>query len=291
MSRMTHRARGGILVRALPLAVLVLCASPAPPARADAWGDARKAFRAAQRAEEMETRRNAFVPLLEFDGTDAVEEIFRALAREENPAVVLTAIQTLSTFQSEEAVKALEQAVRAEKGERRVQALIALADRPGEEGKTALLDALVDKEEPVVAQAALALGRKQVKDAVPGLVALLSSPTWQVRAAAARGLRLMAGGPVIDPQTAKEVLHPPPAWLDVKALLPPLARSLATAEGRDRSDLVETLERLTAPEVRLRPRGVDAPARRARTRRRSPPRRRPSPSSTGSPSSAGRSCS
>lgn len=235
--------------------LLVLCCVLLPilvgtrPAGADDWSDAKKAFRKAQRADDIQSRRDAFIDLLNFDGTeqtvDAVEEIFKALAKEESPAVILAGIEALSTFVTDEATAAIAGVLEKGRGSRRLHALLALADKPTGGGEDILLEILQGKEEPLVAQAALALGRKQVEKALPYLYALLEHDTWQIRAAAARGVERMAGGPVKDPKTGEESLPPLPAWLDSGKAIQVLAQSLETAEGRARGDVISALERIS----------------------------------------------
>ncbi len=233
------------LVLCLLLPVLVGVRS----AGADEWSDAKKAFRKAQKAPDLKTRRDAFIDMLTFDGTeqteDAVEEILRTLGREESPAVILTALETLSTFTSDEATEILVDAVRKGRGTRRFYALIALADRPAGGGEDLLMEVLDGKEEPLIAQAALALGHRQTEAAVPLLLPLLAHDTWQLRAAAARALEYMAGKAVLNPKTAEMEFPPVPAWLKTPEVLNALVASLETAEGRSRSDAVSALERIT----------------------------------------------
>jgi len=237
--------------RSARLLLVLLCVLlPASAASADEWGDAKKAFRRAQRSDELSVRRNAYMDILAFDGKDAAEEVLAGLVKEgtradASPAVLLAGIQTLSTFLSEEAQQVVADEARTGRGDRRLYALLAIADRPVGGGEDILLGVLQGKEEPLVAQAALALGRRQTKDALPYLLKLLESDTWQLRSAAARGLRLMAGPFVTDPQTLEVSWPPPPAWMDVKTVLTALATSLETAQGRDRSDIISALERIS----------------------------------------------
>ena len=66
-----------------PLFVLACIVLPLlsvlPPAQADEWSDARKTFRKALRAEDIKARREAFIDLLMFDGTENTEEVRREI--------------------------------------------------------------------------------------------------------------------------------------------------------------------------------------------------------------------
>ena len=236
----------------LPLVVLCLLLpflAGVSDAIADEWSDTKKAFRKAQRSDEMPIRRGSYIDLLTYDGTErtneAIDELFRALTKEESPAVVLTGIDTLSTFTSAEATTKIVDTVRRGRGARRLFALIALADRLAGGGEEILLEILQGKEEELVCQAALALGRRQHQPALPHLLRLLDHDTWQIRAAAARSLKLMAGKAVLNSKTGLEELPPAPAWLKTKEILQTLATSLESAEGRARGDVIAALERIT----------------------------------------------
>ena len=230
-------------MRAVVLLVVLLGA--APRADADAWADARADFRESQKQKEWQARRAGFLALGDFDRADAVEEVLPALVKEANAAVTLGGIKALARFESAEALAALAAAIREGKGLRRTCAILALADHPGEAGKDVLMEVLGGKDSPAAAQAALGLGRKQVKEAVPLLVALLQSREWQVRAAAARGLKDMTGALTTDPVTLKVNRPTPPTWLKPETVIPPLVEALAAGGGRERADLVDALERIS----------------------------------------------
>jgi hypothetical protein len=240
-------------MRALVLALLVL--GTASPAAADAWADARAAFREAQKERDWRLRQSGYAPLSDFDRAEAVEEILGALSREPNGAVVLGAIKTLAGYRSPEALAAIGAAAREGRGARRNWALLALVDQPGEAGKDVLLEVVQGKDLPLAAQAAMGLGKKQVREAVPLLVALLQHKEWQVRAAAARGLRDMPGKWPIDPHTLKETKPTPPPWFDANAVLRPLVDALAAGVGRERADVVDALQRISGQDF-----GYDVPA-------------------------------
>ncbi len=229
----------------LLIVMLVPLLGTAPEASADAWGEARASFRASQRQKEWQARREGYFLLDTFDQAASVEECLLALVRESNAAVVLAGIEALARFESAEALAALAVAVREGKGPRKTWALLALADHPGEAGKEVLLEVAQGKDAPAAAQAALGLGRKQVREAVPVLLGLLQSKDWQVRAAAARGLRDMPGTLTMDPVTRQWNWPKPPAWLEPKSMLPALVEALALAQGRERADMVAALERIS----------------------------------------------
>lgn len=233
----------------LLMVVFVPLLGAAPMASADPWSEVRATFRAGQRQKEWQARREAYTLLGSFDGADAVEEALLALVRESNAAVILGGIEALARFESEEALAALAAAVRLGKGPRRTWALLALADHPGEAGKDVLLEVVQGRDAPAAAQAALGLGRKQVREAVPLLLGLLQSKDWQVRAAAARGLRDMPGRQITDPVTLRRSWPKPPAWLDPKSMLPPLVEALEVAQGRERADMIAALERISLVEL------------------------------------------
>lgn len=240
--------------RALLLLVCVLLPvlAAAPHAAADEWSDARKAFRRAQKSEELSVRRDAYLDLLNFDSEKAAEEALTAMVKENkrsdaSPAVLLSGITTLATFLSEGAQAVVAEAVRKGRGDKRLFAVLALADRPAGGGEALLLDVLKGKEAPLVAQAALALGRRKAKEALPPILELLEHDEWQLRAAAARALEAMAGEAELDPQTAEMVLPPLPAWMSEQrnGIVGALAASLETATGSARGNIVSALERIT----------------------------------------------
>ena len=115
-------------MRALPRALLVLVCvllpvlAAAPRAAADEWGDAKKAFRRAQKSEELSVRRDAYLDLLNFDSQDAAEEALAGMLKESkrsdaSPAVLLAGIETLATFLSEGAQQVVLEAVQKGRGE------------------------------------------------------------------------------------------------------------------------------------------------------------------------------
>lgn len=240
--------------RALLVLVCVLLPilAAAPHAAADEWGDAKKAFRRAQKSEEQAVRRDAYMDLLNFDSKESAAEALAAMLKEKkrsdaSPAALLAGVQTLASLMSDGAKGVILDAVKKGRGDKRLLALLALADRPTGGGEDLLLEVLQSKEEPLIAQAAVALGRRKSQAAVPHLLKLLESDTWQLRAAAARALELAAGEAKLDPKTAELVLPPLPTWMsgELPRYLGALASSLETARGSSRRNIISALKRLS----------------------------------------------
>src|SRR5687767_3345092 len=158
---------------ALPMLSALLVGAPRPVRAADDWASARKAFSKAQKSPDWKVRTTGYAELSYFDTADAVGEVLSALAREDSPAVMLTAIKTLAGFASKPSTEALHRIVRLGKDPARLYVILALAEQPGPAGKEVLFEVVQGKDGPAAAQAALALGRKKVLDARPYLSALL----------------------------------------------------------------------------------------------------------------------
>ncbi len=235
-------------IRTALLAALLACGARA--AGADAYGDARAAFRKAQASKDWKERAAGYVAFREQDRAEAVEDVLAAMARESNGAVHLAGIKALAGYRSPPAIAALATAVRKEKGARRAWALLAARDVPGDSAKGALSDALKEAlagaDPAAAAQAALALARQQAQDALPALVAMLSHPEdARLRATAARAIRWMAGASSMGVPRPGSGGPPIPPWLAQAKLVGPLAEALATSTGRERADQIDALERLT----------------------------------------------
>jgi HEAT repeat protein len=210
-----------------PLAFAALAAHAAPSARADDWEEARKTFRRDVKLPEAAKRAAAYQRLSYQDRADAVEEILGKIGTEPNGSVVWAAIKALGRQESDGAREALVAALRRARGTDRLHLLVAFQEQRGEAGADALLEVLREGKDPMAtAHAALALGRKGAREAIPDLLALLAKDDWHLRSAAARALALLPN-------------------VDAKAALPPLADALAAAEGRDRADLVAALEKVS----------------------------------------------
>lgn len=243
-------------VRSSLWVVLLLLAAGLEPARADAWGDARNAFLKAQKSDKWQDRVTGFAQLAGEDSAEAVTLVLGALAREGNAAVRTAAVRTLAAYASKGAIEALEKVVRAGKDPARLYVLLALAEQPGPSSKDLLIETLAAKDPAAAAQAALALGKKQVPEARPHLLALLQQKDGRLRAAGARGLRLLAGqAPGSVPGKPQA---PAPAPLRTPEVLNALVDALDGAEGRERTDVIAALARLSGGDY-----GWDVPAWRA----------------------------
>ncbi len=243
----------------VPLLALGAAVRPDLPAAAaeDDWPSAKKAFAKAQKSIDWKVRNAGWSDLSYHDSADAASEALSALAREEHPAVLLTALRTISAFGSKGAKEVLVGAVRKGKDPLRLYVLLALADQPGDGAKDVLLEALANRDGPTSALAALALGKRRIPEAQPHLLALLQHKEWRLRAAGARGLRFLAG-PVPVPQPGKPPGPAAPAALTTTEVLNALVDAFANGQNRDRADALATLERLTQQRF-----GVDLPAWRA----------------------------
>jgi hypothetical protein len=239
--------RMGRLLR--PAAVLacflLLALGPLPRADADEWEDARKAFRAAQRLPEFKLRTAAYNDLLSYDGAGVVDEIFKALAKETNPAVHLAAAGVLGELRTPEARAAIVEVLARPKGLAAEVAILALGRQPGDSGLDALLAIVAGKDLSLAAQAAIALGSKGVPAATTALVGLLSHPEWQMRAAGARALTLLAGP--VPPAPAPGQPEKPwlPEWYAPQAVLGPLADGLELSVGSERRLIIDALQRVS----------------------------------------------
>lgn len=233
---------------ALLLLPLALGLGAAAPARAEAEAaEALKAFQAALRSAEWKERRDAYYQLSGTDAAGVAQAMLEALASEPNPAVVLAGIGTLAGLRSSAAQDELAMALARGRGVRRLVALLALERQDGSRTTPALLEALGDKSPEVLAQAALAAGRRGLAEAVPALLGLLRHRDWQVRVAASRGLLRLASPP---PPPAAPGKPPPPApgvpeFMQAPAIRAALLEALEQGRGRERTEHVLALERLT----------------------------------------------
>lgn len=229
----------------LPLALWLLFLTPLP-ATGDEVSDTKKEFKRLLRQETWQGRASAYDSLAMIDSAVAVEEALKALVKEKNAAVVVAGIRMLSQLRSDEAVSALRKYAAKPKGKRGFYTLLSLTRMRGEAGSEELLSLVgTQKDLPMAAQAAVALGRKQIHAAIAPLVALLGHKDWQMRTAGARGLFLMAG-PIPEEPKPKATPAPwVPAWLKVDEVLAPLVTALEAADGSDRRPLIQALERLT----------------------------------------------
>ncbi len=229
------------------LAVLLLLGAPAPRVVvADDAADARKAFRAGIRAEDWKLRKEAYFGLADYDSADVVKEILTAMGREKNPAVILTAIGVLGGLASQGAQDELIVQLGKSKGTRKMYVLLVLARQKGDRAVPALLETVRGKDAPAIAQAALALGEKEVKEAIPDFVRLLRHKDWQVRRAAAMALRRSAQPPPPKPKEGelpkKDFRWPVSDELKAPEVTAALVAALGSSKGRDRNDILAALD-------------------------------------------------
>jgi hypothetical protein len=200
----------------------------APTALAQDWEAFRAEFRKGLRDPDWKERRDWFARIQSHDRAEAVAEILTAVEREENAAVVLGAVEALGALRSTGAREArLERARRGKPGEQ-LLALLALGGTGADAGAVPVLLEVARAGSPAArAQAALALGRLRPAEARDALEALLSQKDWQVRVAAARGLRDLGD----------------------RRALPALAGALAAEKGRPRADLLQALAALAEADL------------------------------------------
>jgi hypothetical protein len=235
-------------MRAAPLLLLLavlLGVGAAPHGAAEGtWADAKKAFAKAQKSDDWKARIQGFGELAYYDNADAVGEVLGALAAEKHPAVLLAAIKALAAFQTAPAKEAILKALRSGKDPVRLYVILAVADQPGAEAKDALLELASGRDGQAAAQAAMALGKKRVMEALPTLLGLLKHKDWRVKAAAARAVRLLAGTPP-PAQPGKPAPPATPPELVTRDVLNALVDALDLSVGRERTDVIQTLRRLT----------------------------------------------
>jgi hypothetical protein len=246
------------VIRARFLLVLAcLLGGPASVVHADEWADARKAFLKAMKSEDWKVRSAGFGELSYYDNAAVVGEVLGALAEERHPAVLLAGIRALGNYKTKAATDAVIDVVRKGRDPVRLYTILAIADLPGDVGKDALLDVVQGKDGQAAAQAALALGKKRVMDALPHLLGLLRHKDHRIRAAGARAIRLLAG-PIPEAQPGKPPPLATPKALSSPDVLTALVDALESGEGRERTDLIQALVRLTQQDF-----GWDVPAWRA----------------------------
>lgn len=239
------------MLRTATILVLLLCVTT--PALADDWTDVRDEFRAMQADPSWQERRASYLNLLDYDGAEAFEEALAAGLREPNAAVVLESLKILGQLESEPAKAALLESLRTAKGKKAQYLLMALAGQKGESGLDELVGLLQGKEPQLAALAALALGEKAVERSLQPLLDNLAparwKKDWQVVSAVARAIEKMAWSSWTKPKNPKntnEIKKPAmPAWFKVEDVIWPLIDRLEVAKGRERGDLIQTLESIT----------------------------------------------
>ena len=245
----------------LVLAAVVVGSLSGSPAAADEYGDAVKAFRAAQKSEAWKDRAEAYNEISFFDGPKLVGELLSAMAADPHPGVKLAGLTVLAGLVSDEARDDLLKEAEKGKGARRYLAINAISRQQGDYGKDRLLALLENKDQMVAGQAALALGRKGALDTAPALIELTRSSSWQLRGVAARALQALAGprpGKVKNP-SGELVDDPKKKWLvdgfPKDEVVTALIDLVEKAEGSERGLALQALERITKQEF-----GWDVPA-------------------------------
>lgn len=232
---------------ALTAGFLLLLLLHAAPAFADPWGDARKAFRSAQKDPSWKERRAAYLTMLDFDGEKAFAEVFAAVLREKNAAVILEGLKTLGSFETPEALAVLDAGLARPKGKKGAYLVLALANQKGAHGVEKLAQLLAGKDGRIATLAAYALGRKAVQPALEPLIAALGHKDWHAAAEAARAIQRIAWSTMTKPDKRKGELPKPamPEWFDPKAVLWPLIDALEKASGPPRGAFIEALASIT----------------------------------------------
>lgn len=225
------------------------------PARADEAAETLKEFQKALRSEAWQDRASGYDVLAALDSAAGVEEGLKALGAEPHGAVRLHGVRTLGGFGSPEALEALAEEARRSRGDRQYLALLALERQRGPAGSEALLEVLGGKDPAATSQAAIALGAKQVQEAIPVLLGLLAHKEWQVRAAAAWGLREMCGPLPGPPKPGEPPAPTVPDWLRPDEVGPRLVEALRASEDADRRHVVAALERLSGLDLGYDPAG------------------------------------
>lgn len=245
--------------RAIPLilAAMAIVLSSGSTAVADDWSDAKKAFKRAQRSDDWKTRAAGYGELAFFDGTKAVEEILKQLGKEKNEAVGLAAVKAMQAFVTDGAKEQLQKELVKQKDGRKLLVMLTLEAMEGNHGNSYLMELLQsDKDLQLKCQAALVLGRRQVKAAAGFFMDMLFHKDWHVRAAGARALDLLAGKVPDKPQDPKAKPKPfPPEWYPTKNAMTALVDALDVAEGSERRAIIAALERVGKAKL-----GWDPPA-------------------------------
>ncbi len=152
----------------------------------------------------------------------------KAIPIEQRADVVAHIVEILSRITDEKVIAEIAKAAMAGPTEQRVIYIESLASMPSSTAAHQALLALVkDKDHYVRGMAAYGLGEHRAMDAFDPLVALLEDRMWQVQAAALAALPRLSD---------KEKL---------KSLVPQLVDFLENCSGRMRTDVSETLRKLT----------------------------------------------
>ncbi len=228
----------------LSIALIVLLSGA--PAHADDWADARREFRVLARSQRWQDRASGYQLLLDYDGEKAFEEELAAALKEENAAVLITAIESLGQFETPGARKIFLKGLQKPRGKRGMLLLMASGVTKGDFGADALVDVLRGKDARQAALAANALGSKKTARGLFPLLEALHHKAWQVASAAARAIEVMAWSDRTrpDPKRGTEAQPKMPSWFDVKKVSWPLIDALEVARGTLRGDLIRALEKI-----------------------------------------------
>ena len=235
------------------LACLLLALSAfATPVHADDLGEARKEFRAAQKHEDWKEREDAYVVLAGYDSAAAAKEALLALTKEKNAAVIYTGVRCLAMMKSTGAQDTYRETLVKGKPLARLYVLMAL-DAMSASGLTEAMEGvLAGKDDPAIAQAAMALGRRQSVASIPKLLPLLSHKAWQVRRGAAMALLALASPPAPkDPGSNEPRTLPAPDAMRTPEVVQALVKALAQSTGSERTPMLRTLKRITQQDFGL----------------------------------------
>ena len=237
---------------ALLIVSLALAAFDVPLAWADDLGAARKDFRAAQKAENWKDRQDGYTVLAGYDSRDAALEALQALVKEKNAAVVYTGVRCLALMRSTGAQEAYRETLAKGKPLARLFVLMAL-DALSAEGLTeSLHDVLKGKDASAIAQAAMALGRRQSLESLPQLLPLLAHKAWQVRRGAAMALLAFASPAAPpDPGSTAPRSLPAPDEMRTPEVTQALAKALAQSAGSERAPMLRALKKITGQDYGL----------------------------------------
>lgn len=229
----------------LVLLLLVGALLGARPAEADDTKAAVKAFKKALKAEKWQDRRDAYLTVADYDSAEVVKAVLDAMVREQNPAVRLTGLDVLGGLASKGAQERMVAEATKAKGERKQFVLLVLAKSGGDTAVPILRTIVQGKDGPAIAQAALALGRKEVKEAIPELTTLLAHKDWQVRRAGAMALANIAQPPPPEPKDGKpppkDFRWPVPEEMKAPEITQALIRALEASDGVERGAIIQVL--------------------------------------------------
>ena len=225
----------------------------AGPAWGDDLGGARGDFRAAQKLEDWKERQDAYAVLAAYDGEDAAKEALAALEDEAHGAVLYAGVRCLAMMKSTGAQDVYRARVTSGKTRSRLLSLLALDAMRADKLDPLLEGLLGDKDARVVAQAAMALGRRQSLGSLPTLLPLLAHKTWQVRRAAAMALWALASPPApVDPAAPGKLRTlPAPDAMKAPAVLAALADAMAAGVGCERTPMLRTLRKVSGQDFGL----------------------------------------